>query len=351
MQKTVPFDNVNIPFETWIILHPLSHDNCFLCGDYLTVNKKTIEHVFPKWLQRDFELENQPLALLNKTWIFYRQIQIPCCKRCNGTFLSQLENDISTGVRAGYDNFMKTVSKLRIFQWLQCLLYKILYKEVKLANDRSNSNSQTILLPYDLASLRLSHLFLRSIDKQVIFKNFFPVSIYIVRTKILPDRQLNFDYIDATPEHCIGIRMNDIGIIGILRDGSLHETLLKPQFLHKILDKTFNPIQFRNLFAKCLYPQTFFNDPFEYHITVSGKDTVEIHAHLKQDERQKGSYVYAPGDPDRYAEILASVIGTEPEKIKLPDGSVGSFFFDTNGNWKDRPFDDDGTIKDEDASS
>lgn len=344
------FDNAHIPFEAWIILHPISHDNCFLCGEYLTANNKTIEHVFPKWLQRDFELQNQPLTLLNKTWVLYRQVQIPCCERCNGTFLSQLENDISTGARAGYDNFVKTVSKLRIFQWLQCLLYKILYKEVKLVNDRSNSNSQTIMLQLDLASLRLSHLFLRSIDKHVTFKNFFPASIYIVRTKTSPDRRLNFDYIDAIPEHCVGIRMNDIGIIGILRDGNLHEKLVKPQFLHRILDKTFNPIQFRNLFAKCLYPQTFFNDPFEYQISVTGEDTVEIHANLKQHERLRNSFVYASGNPDRYAEILASVVGAEPEKIKLPDGSVGSFFFDMDGNWKDRPFDDDGTILDENAS-
>ena len=83
---------------------------------------------------------------------------------------------------------------------------------------------------------------------------------------------------------------------------------------------------------------------------MTGEDKVEIHAHLKQHERLRNSFVYSPGNPDRYAEILASVVGTEPEKIMLPDGSVGSFFFDMEGNWKDRPFDDDGTILDENAS-
>ena len=43
----------------------LDHDHCFLCGVELTDAIRTDEHVFPKWMQRDFDLWNEELNLLN----------------------------------------------------------------------------------------------------------------------------------------------------------------------------------------------------------------------------------------------------------------------------------------------
>lgn len=340
-------NNLDIPFEPWIVLYPISFDYCFLCGTELRETNRTTEHVFPRWLQREFRLSDQPLTLPNKTWIPYRQVGIPCCQECNNTHLSRLEEEIATGVRAGYDSFIHNVPKLQIFQWLQCIMYKVLYRDLELKVDRSDPRSHSTTSQLDLVALRLSHLFLRSIDKNVLFRDFFPASIYVVRVKTSPNPALNFDYVDSVPDQCLAIRMNDIGIIGILRDGNLHEQLVGPQILTGILDKTYNPVQFRNLFAKCLYPQILFNDPFECVVHIVDDDTVEIDQRLCEERSLANIFVYPPGNQEHYGEVLAQILGTTPDLLRLPDRSIGSLLFDRKGNWKDRSFDDDGVLRQE----
>lgn len=36
-----------------------SIDRCFVCDELLTVENATEEHIYPKWLQRKFNLFNQ----------------------------------------------------------------------------------------------------------------------------------------------------------------------------------------------------------------------------------------------------------------------------------------------------
>ena len=92
----------------------------------------------------------------------------------------------------------------------------------------------------------------------------FPASIYVVRVKTTTNRSLNFDYMDSIPDQCVGIRMNDIGILAILRDGSLHETCYREEMPQGMLDFEMSPLQFRNFFAKLLYQQMLFTDPLNY---------------------------------------------------------------------------------------
>jgi hypothetical protein len=43
----------------------LDHDHCFLCGVELIAGNRTEEHVFPRWMQREYDLWTQRLTLLN----------------------------------------------------------------------------------------------------------------------------------------------------------------------------------------------------------------------------------------------------------------------------------------------
>jgi len=337
-------DNVHLPYKSWLVTNPINYDHCFLCWTPLTNENKTDEHVFPKWMQEEFTLFSQPLTLPNKTWIPYRQTRVPCCKKCNNESLSQLEQKVANAVRLGFDSFVQGVPKKELFLWLQCLFYKMLYRDMSLLSDRANRKSRTISSSLDLASMRLSHAFLRSIDCNVEFTGFFPASIYVVRVKKGSDPALNFDYIDSIPDVCMGLRMNDIGIIGLLRDGGLHETVMKPQMPAGLLGREFNPDQFRNLFAKLLYHQKLFSDPLKYAVTAHGTDSLEISVEMKGENEFRGLYVYGPENREGYGKLLAQVLGTTVDALRLPDGSIGSLFFDSYGNWKDRPFEDDGVV-------
>lgn len=337
-------DNVHLPYKEWLVTNPINYNNCFLCWTALTDANRTDEHVFPKWMQQDFSLFSQPLTLPNTTWIPYRQIRVHCCNDCNNVHLSQLEQEIASAVRSGFDVFVQTVPKKTQFLWLQCLFYKMLYRDMSLRTDRANPQSKTITSPFDLAVMRLSHAFLRGIDKNVEFKNFFPASIYVVRVKTGSDPTLNFDYIDSIPHQCMGIRMNDIGIVALLRDGNLHEMVLRKQMPAGLLEKEFNPVQFRNLFAKLLYHQMLFADPLKYAVTPCDSDSLEIAVEMKDQNEFQGSYVYNPENQEDYGKLLAEILGTTVDALRLPDGSIGSLLFDANGEWEERPFEDDGMI-------
>src|SRR5687768_8784160 len=69
----------------------LGRSVCFLCAKKLTSRNRSDEHVFPKWMQTRFDLTNQEIILLNGTVIPYRQLTIPCCRRCNNTYLARIE--------------------------------------------------------------------------------------------------------------------------------------------------------------------------------------------------------------------------------------------------------------------
>jgi len=86
--------------EQSFIEQSTSDDVCFLCG--ASGQDVTLEHVFPKWLQRRFDLWTQRIGLLNDSLIQYRQLTIPACARCNNVDLSRLESAVSRAVDGGY---------------------------------------------------------------------------------------------------------------------------------------------------------------------------------------------------------------------------------------------------------
>src|SRR5262249_35334617 len=74
-----------------VLEHPYEKETCFLCACALNNANRSDEHVIPRWLQREFNLWDQRLTLLNDTDIPYRQLTIPCCTRCNNETFAPLE--------------------------------------------------------------------------------------------------------------------------------------------------------------------------------------------------------------------------------------------------------------------
>lgn len=83
--------------------HALDHEHCFLCGSVLTADTRSEEHVFPQWLQRDLDLWQQAITLLNGTTIPYASLKIPACRDCNSFWLGQVEDRVAEAFRAGPD--------------------------------------------------------------------------------------------------------------------------------------------------------------------------------------------------------------------------------------------------------
>ena len=86
-----------------------SINQCFVCGAILTDENRTEEHIYPKWLQRKFNLYNQTISLLNSTLIQYRNLKVPSYKKCNAKMREKIEKPMERAVAGGYESFKQLV--------------------------------------------------------------------------------------------------------------------------------------------------------------------------------------------------------------------------------------------------
>lgn len=152
-------------------------DVCFLCESTIKI---TQEHVFPKWLQRRFDLWNESVVLKNGTRIKYKDLKIPCCAKCNSKHLSQIESSVSSLIGSADVAGLNAESE-SVFIWLYKIMYGINYKEIFLSSDRKDANSPKIV-SLESHTPRISYkLFLRYARKDIVFDGFSPYSLFVFR--------------------------------------------------------------------------------------------------------------------------------------------------------------------------
>lgn len=152
-------------------------DTCFLCKRR---GATTEEHVFPKWLQRQFNMWNQGVVLKNGTHILYKDLRVPCCEDCNTRHLALLERQISALVAKG-DPAEFLAKRDATFIWLYKLMYGIHYKELFLLNDRTDPNSGTIGSLDEFAGQHSYNVFPLFARGEVTFEGFSPYSLFVFR--------------------------------------------------------------------------------------------------------------------------------------------------------------------------
>jgi hypothetical protein len=254
--------NVEELFDPFSNMH-FEYDRCFLCGVQLEEGE-TAEHVFPKWLQRKFDLWNQRIILLNGTGLPYKQLTIPCCVSCNGGSLSRIEREIETAYSSGFQEFKKIDSQ-KLFQWMGKIYYGILFKELSLDVDRRDPSKGKITSPDLLEKFKTLHLFLQSIRRQFEFEDNIPWSIFVVELSTYGDKR-DFDYFDNFVTQTFALRMGNIGVIAHLQDNGIHKESLK-EYYDEFDGIKLNHLQFNELVAKAMYNSTLLNRTPKY-ITV-----------------------------------------------------------------------------------
>ncbi|MDW7755766.1 MAG: hypothetical protein SCH68_11445 [Brevefilum sp.] len=238
------FNNNSLPYR-----QTFSENNCFLCGKNI-LDKYSLEHVFPRWLQRKFDLWNQEINLLNKSSIQYRYLQVPCCQTCNNKYLSKIETIVHNGVNDGFDSF-RNIEEPIIFQWIGKIFYSLLYKELTLLFNRSDPSYGNINTDEYVESFNGLHSLLQSSRYPTKFELHFPWSIFIFKLKPFCNNQA-FDFSDDSDRGAVKIRMNDIGIIACLMDhGTVKKTLI--DWFSCLNERTLHPIQFDELAAIVFY--------------------------------------------------------------------------------------------------
>jgi hypothetical protein len=247
--------NIDDKVKTWHSTMTFDYQHCFLCGEKLDDINNSLEHVFPKWLQRRHDLWNQSLTLPNKSMIKYRQLTVPCCKKCNNEYLSDMEKRIETAFSSGADG-VRNLDSTIIYKWVMKIFYSLMYKDLSLRRERGSQNSEMIMTPDVLAQFRFMFDCMQSIRKSIkLDERFSSLFIFDVHRDIRKDARLDFFYVDDILHWQIALQSDNVGIICCIGDNKVierrHSKYFKPFYEMKL-----NPIQFRQLIADVFYTRT-----------------------------------------------------------------------------------------------
>ncbi|CAI6235779.1 hypothetical protein [Bacillus subtilis] len=318
-------DNTYNPFDKM----QFTYNNCFLCGSK-DVSQKTLEHVFPKWLLKRFELWNKQIQLLNGTLISYRQLTIPCCNKCNNEYLSRIENKFRRAVDNGYDAFLN-LDEETIFLWSAKILYGLLYKQLSLPFDRKSPRLGTITSPDLLEKYRILHLLLQGARYKTKYEGK-PWSIFIFQSQEYKDER-DFDYFDGLFSLVLGIRIGRVSFVICFEDAGIQKVMFEDYF-RDLQEISLHPIQFKEIIAKVHYKQILFRkNPF--FMVVEGKEndrTVLVN--------QPTGDLFDEWDFEDYSKILSLFFkpyGLHLKDIYHPPGKAISFLYGEEGEVKHIP--------------
>ncbi len=313
----------------------LDHNRCFLCGTELSEENRTDEHVFPRWVQREFDLYDLRMGLPNDSEIKYRQLTIPCCGQCNGRWLSQLEDEVATAFREGPDAF-EALGPVTLGLWLSKIYYGLLFKDISLALDRSDPTSGPLLEPQWLKAYFELHQVLQVIrGALVLTPEQVPASIFVFRTLDSEITTNRFDFRDTTAVPFIAMRLGPVALVGCLLDWGSVEGALKIPDVAEAQSFQLHPTQFLQIAALLAHWRIRFNRIPKYVIGAGvsqGADqlmTMPIGG-------LSGLPVFDEFEPDLYANLLAAFTRLPLDRVydrdkrtfwnplKNPDGSLAS---------------------------
>ena len=316
-------------------IQQFSESNCFLCGSSADI---TAEHVFPKWLQRSYDLWNQRLRLLNGTSIPYKSLCIPCCKKCNSEYLSGIEKSVSNVVARGYEEAVRLETRTW-YLWAGKIFYGILRKELSLPADRSNPSKGAIATNSLLKHFSNLHLFIQGVRGKHHFGGEVPYTVLVCN---LHGASSHFDFRDDLFQFSMSIRMGEVGVIVTFEDGGLtQETYGK--YVAEVGGRKLHPIQFTELYAKVCYQNSLRENSLSY-LTVSdeegkGRATTTI---------ANASTMIREWNQEEFAELLQFHLGENVTVDFQPPDLVSTWMVEPDGSIMIRSLDEwNGTRRDE----
>jgi hypothetical protein len=179
----------------------LSKETCFVCGR----QADTKEHLFPKWLQHKYNLWDQQIIIPNKSSIAYRQLTVPCCRKCNNEVFSGLENKISTNTETEAD----------IWRWANKVHFALTLEDKILEWDRRNPGYKIGDIVSQTDPLELSRHFLHCVSGD--FKTDPDPFGSVFRFIFTSEQNYNFIHIIKSSSICISL--GNRGYIVFVRDG------------------------------------------------------------------------------------------------------------------------------------
>lgn len=216
-----------IPFKN----SEFNTSSCFLCG-YIIKEKITREHVFPKWLQKEFDLWDKTISITNNTTIQYKNLTVPCCSKCNNEHLSVMESNFQELLQQGFKELTDFDEQV-IFNWCGKILYATRHRELSLLYDRKKPEFGSIISDEEFQSYSCLQFFLQSIRYSTTW-NVKPWSLFLFESK-------TNDFFYQTRVHfpCLSIKLGKYIVIILFEDNNAIEN-----HFSKFKQIRFTPISF-----------------------------------------------------------------------------------------------------------
>jgi len=319
-----------------------------MCGDTLldptaypeAPNRRTQEHVFPRWLQSDHDMWNQAIHLKNTTTLPYRSLTVNACYSCNSQHLGPLEERVATAFRTGTDA-VRALDRRDLYLWLTKLYYCLLFKELTLQADRRTPTAGSITTSDQLSGYSLMHALLQAARGLVTWptdlRHDIPGSITILTAQQSSNTRLNFSYVDGLGLPYLAVRIRETAVFAVLEDWGEFETKwahttepdnLFPQ-LHVAKSLALTPTQFTELAVLVNVLARDLDRHWTY-LTLQGADGLTlIPATATGNSNPSGKF--GPQWFQAYAAVLASHLHRPLSDVYDSERGVVSWICDTNG--------------------
>jgi hypothetical protein len=296
------------------LYHSFSSESCFLCAGKLTDKNRTQEHIIPRWVQHEFQLENQFLTLLNRTEIPYRLLTVPCCAKCNNEELARRESRVQRAILKGFDA-TKKLPRFLLVQWVGKIVIGLLYKELHLLRDRKDPSKGKIATRRMIKEYQSLFVWLQLALGKGKLRGFCPASVFVFKTQAAPLTRNSFDMFDSFRSRTFAIRMGTVGIVVDFLENGFHYANYGRQY-NRYRKVALHPLQFRELATKIFYGASLINMRWEMHFGVSLKGG-ETHFFCKP----VGEPSVEPWNQSDYAAFLSFYTGFPKEELS-PDGTL-----------------------------
>ena len=308
-----------VDFKPWLG-RGLSEDRCFVCNLALDETSRSVEDVFPKWLQRRFPAwRDRALMLLpNLTGLPLRPFAIPCCKKCNNEHLSRLEKSVQQAFDLG-PAAVERLGERTLRGWTVKIAYGSRRNDLRLRSDIRDRNSSTIATVKDLEGLAHLHDLLQECRGVA----YVPNGHSTFATFLAQESGCELCDFDAIiplgwPSPVI-LRLGKVVVVGAIDDrGLLNGLMTSPLFA--VLRKTpLHPIQVRALAAMIIARSARLNPqaaPLKYGVSEKKLWIARAEANNRLPKTLKN-------DAPSADTVLASLLNETEGMVKEQGGALG----------------------------
>lgn len=233
---------------------------CFLTGEKL--EDPLFFPVFPKWILKDYGLEDMPFKMLDENVKRYSDLTLPCCQRVYDR-LEALDKQAEEAFKGGYKDVSRLDSDF-LFQWIAKWVYGIIFNEIQVGIRQQVMSGEPLNFSQTLMhKFRNLHTMLQSLIHDVEFENQSPYSILIFE---VDNPENTYNYRDEINTMVFSLRIKDLGIIACLQDNEAN-LRYHQEVLDDVRSKKLHPIQFEELCARFFYSCYLFNRLPDYMVT------------------------------------------------------------------------------------